>query len=195
MPSDELRTMDYFFPANGIIVQVDVPLESLFEPITFTTDGLEGPDGLWWMDFKGKAVGLPPGEHTLNPLTHAPRYRFFHPEEEPEDRRVFDVVARPEFRDVDEIEVDGLKLVAADIDGEVTVIGPTDYTIAHGRDRQPFALSLPRRKVKDGKPETLDGRDVLRYSDGGISNLEGKPAIQGKADYMRERDRTGMERD
>ncbi len=209
----------------GIVVKVNVPPRTSLDSIRFDCSLMDGlyprdQNGNYLVDFGDQAVSLSPGGYTLEPLTWSrSRWRWFHVEGDPDQLRVFDRNKRPEV----DLQLDSKKLgrlsdgrlewsnrmypvrdesvelveilIPLEAEADLTVIGPVNYTISHGSDGKPFANSLPRRKPAEGKADTLDGRPVVRYPDGGISDLQGKPAIRNKSDYESEKARTGMERD
>ncbi len=59
----------------------------------------------------------------------------------------------------------------------------------------PVSKSLPRRDVKKGKADTVDGHPALRFSDGTCTNRQGQPIVLNRHDTENERSRTGMSRD
>lgn len=77
--------------------------------------------------------------------------------------------------------------------GEGVAVSAPDHAVAHGREGSPVSRSLPLRK--GGVPDKLDGRDVLRHSDGSYSTLTGQAIVRNRRDAENERARTGMVRE
>jgi len=204
---------------TGQVVTLDVApgdrLDAIEIPAVFT--GEEGePRELTVRDADGLEHLVPATGLDLEPLTHDPkRWRLFHLDTPDGEPRVFDTSRWPTagqdregvllfWPDAGRMAWEGGGL--AKRDGALRLhsepkrledIGliVRNYAVAHFKSGKPFAHSLPRRKVKDGKLDTLGGEPVVRYSDGNLSDLKGRPAIRNRAEYENERARTGMERD
>lgn len=63
-----------------------------------------------------------------------------------------------------------------------------DHAVCHGG--APISKSLPRRPIREGQPDVLDGHQVLRYKDGGYSTRTGQPIVRNRQDSENELSRT-----
>lgn len=209
----------YSVVMTGELLTLECEPERRLDDQSVTADA---PDGCTIVDATGRTLHLAPGRYTLKPVTHGRGWAWFavlppgclsldsikHYKGgrtiEQLEQRAFWLEAHPELhtpwyatgeRPRLHYGHDGAALLPIFDEGDIPHGRCVDYCIRHGKQGHPFSYSLPRRNPAEGTPDTLDGEPVLRYPDGGYSDMHGKPAVRNQADYRRERDRTGMERD
>ena len=67
--------------------------------------------------------------------------------------------------------------------------------VRHKGQTLPLSNTLPERDTSLGKPDKIDGHDVVRYKDGSVTDPSGAWVIRDKADAKRACEITGYTKD